>query len=279
MNAPAELHGGDVVNGYTRHPLSAVFPDMPADELVALKESIVDVGLREAITIYEGMVLDGWHRNRACAMADVAPLTKQFVEHDPVEFVLRKNSLRRSLTAGQKAMIAVNLANWREPGRPEEENSAMIAELNHDAETAKEIANKAGVSTRTVEMAKAAAKGGLAEKVVSGELSLAKAVKATKPERADSKQKPPTKLEREQQAHAATRKERDDLRERLDELVIDLEAYDVSELADEEQANEFKKLHRQIETYKAQLVQQQEKSVGLLSRAKAAEKRLRRYEP
>ena len=109
MNSVAKNIETETVNGYQRHELSAAWGDLPEDELQALADSIKSGGLLDPITLLDGKVLDGWNRNRACLIAGVTPQTREFVLTDPVEFVIRKNGLRRSLSAGQKAMIAVEI--------------------------------------------------------------------------------------------------------------------------------------------------------------------------
>lgn len=46
------------------HPLSLIFPQMPDGEFDELVASIQANGLRHPIVLYEGMVLDGRHRQR-----------------------------------------------------------------------------------------------------------------------------------------------------------------------------------------------------------------------
>lgn len=94
------------------HPAATIFPEMSAAEIDALALDIAAHGLRDPIVIYDGQVLDGRHRQRACAEAGVEP---RYVEWDgngtPEAFVLSKNLHRRHLSASQRAMIAARLAN------------------------------------------------------------------------------------------------------------------------------------------------------------------------
>ncbi len=48
-----------------QHPLSAAFPAMDADDFQSLKDSIENIGVQNPITLYDGMVIDGWHRYTA----------------------------------------------------------------------------------------------------------------------------------------------------------------------------------------------------------------------
>ena len=71
---------------YTQHPLSAAFPAMSDEDFQALKDDIEVNGQREPVMIFEGMVLDGWHRYRACIDLGLDPQQFTFPEgDDPVE--------------------------------------------------------------------------------------------------------------------------------------------------------------------------------------------------
>lgn len=89
------------------HPAAALFPLMEGAELDQLAADIRANGLREEIVLYEGLVLDGRNRLRACKLAAVKP---RFVEWDgdgsPLAFVLSRNLHRRHLAESQRAIIA-----------------------------------------------------------------------------------------------------------------------------------------------------------------------------
>lgn len=194
-----------------QHPLSAAFPAMPADELTALADDIRENGQREPGVIFEGRILDGWHRFQACQKAGIPfksfPLPSG---RDPLALVLSRNLHRRHLTGSQRAAAVVACSEWRERGKP---NSAPGAELG----TA-EMAKAADVGTRTIEHAKEAHKAGLGNAVRDGELSAKKAA-----EQANPKPKP-----------EPVRTVEDDLREQIATLKQALE--DVTETAETAEA-------------------------------------------
>jgi hypothetical protein len=91
------------------HPAAELFPIMSDDELFALAADIKANGLLQPLTMLGDVLLDGRNRMRACALAGVAPTTKQFTGDSPVAFVIAANLRRRDLTASQKACIAVEI--------------------------------------------------------------------------------------------------------------------------------------------------------------------------
>lgn len=102
------------------HPAAEAWPLLPDDELAELAASIAEIGLQDPITLDPaGRLLDGRNRLNACREVDVEP---EFVVYDgdPVPFILAKNSDRRHMTTGARAMAtAVNLrdAGHRKNGR------------------------------------------------------------------------------------------------------------------------------------------------------------------
>lgn len=156
---------------YTQHPLSAAFPAMAAEDFQALMDSITSLGVQNAITIYDGQVLDGWNRYSAATELGMECPTQDLPEWvDPVEFVKAQNKHRRHLNQGAWALVEVTLYEWKPAHRPN--NSAPGAELS---KTTSEIAASAGVSTRTVEQAKAVeskAVPAVKQAVLSGQTSL-----------------------------------------------------------------------------------------------------------
>ncbi|MCW5879703.1 MAG: hypothetical protein KIS91_02030 [Anaerolineae bacterium] len=162
-----------VVLQLTQHPLSAAFPAMSDDEFDSLAEDIRRNGQREAGITYQGAVLDGWHRYRACVQAGIGFQAREFDGEDPVAFVLSRNLHRRHLTASQRAAAVVRCSEWREVGRPG--NCAPGAQLTADA-----MADTAHVSRRTIVQAKAAQQAGLGDALVEGKVSAKQAAELAK---------------------------------------------------------------------------------------------------
>lgn len=160
-----------------QHPLSVAFPAVPEADFRALVEDILQNGQREAIVIYDEMVLDGWHRYRACSEIG-RPCTERGLPPglDPVAYVHSQNLHRRHLTASQRAAAVAATAEWANPGRPKgtsSENVAPGATLNF-------LAKSANVSERTIRQAKTAQVAGLGDAVRDGKISVKRAAEIAK---------------------------------------------------------------------------------------------------
>lgn len=180
---------------YERHPLSAAWPDMAADEYQDLKADIKANGLFHAVKLFEGKILDGWHRYRACQEVGAKAHYEKFDGDEAGATIYAKsaNGPRRNTTASQRALAYAEISKWAERGRPDK--SAPGADLS----TVHQTAQEARVSDRTMHQAKAVAEKGAAklkDAVRSGEVSIKKAaavVDLPKPEQLAAAKKQPEK--------------------------------------------------------------------------------------
>lgn len=162
-----------------RHPLSAAYPSMDESEFAALVADIKTHGLLEPGIVFDGKVLDGWHRYRACEQAGVKFVTQPFSGRDPVNFVRSRNDRRRHMNASQRAQAEVRLGEWLEHGhRKTESTSAPGSDVG--GRTTAEMAELAHVSARTIEQAKAAERAGLGDAVLGGKISAKKAAEVAR---------------------------------------------------------------------------------------------------
>lgn len=114
---------------YEFHEVASLFPLMSDEEFKTLVKDIKDNGLHESIYLYEGKIIDGRNRYKACHEAGVEP---RFCDWDGngclVHFVVSLNMNRRHLTASHKAAASIEIErrfaaeakkNQRmSPGRP-----------------------------------------------------------------------------------------------------------------------------------------------------------------
>jgi len=104
-----------------------IFPEAKDEDFKELLEDIRTNGFDESmpIIIYQGDILDGWNRWRACEMLAIKPATIDF-EHGDSEalaYTLRTNK-RRNMPSGQKAALAVEAEAIMEELRREAEREA-----------------------------------------------------------------------------------------------------------------------------------------------------------
>jgi hypothetical protein len=167
---PAGSYGGKQA-----HPLADAFPLMDGDAYQELKERIGRNGLIHPITIYEGKILDGRNRKRACQELGIACAEKEYRGDDPAGFVWDENVARRQMNASQIAMAAqaMETLGWGSNQfriRPVNGGEAPV-----EVSTRDEIARRTGASSTSMDRAKRVRSLGVPEvtkAVEAGELAL-----------------------------------------------------------------------------------------------------------
>jgi hypothetical protein len=166
---------------YVQHPLSAAFPPMTDGALMMLRDSIENIGVQNAVVIFEGKVIDGWHRYCVAREIGASCPTEQLpADVDPRAFVLAQNRARRHLNAGQMALVVTAVYDWVPAHRPVADKSLPGRDF---PKTACELADIAGVGVCTIERAKAVLRDGVPEvqaAVQSGEVSVKRAAEIAK---------------------------------------------------------------------------------------------------
>ena len=97
---------------YTYHPFADVFPLLEGDDFAKLLEDIREHGQREPVILYDGKILDGRNRYRACVELGIPPLfehSKASTDDEALRESVSRNLHRRHLTASQKAMVGADL--------------------------------------------------------------------------------------------------------------------------------------------------------------------------
>ena len=90
------------------HPFVALFPPMSDEEYASFREDIRKNGVREPICLYNGQIIDGRNRYRACCDLGITAPTREWGGNGSlVDFVVSANLYRRHLTTSQKAAVAV----------------------------------------------------------------------------------------------------------------------------------------------------------------------------
>jgi ParB-like chromosome segregation protein Spo0J len=136
------------------HPFALEIPVMLTDEYVDLVNDIKAHGLKQPLVLFEGQILDGRHRARACEDLKITPTTVNFTgtAAEAADLVASLNRHRRHLTFDQQQAF-------------DQKQTIIDAELQRDpTQSDRIIAAKAKASPTTVGKRRAKAEG-------AGELS------------------------------------------------------------------------------------------------------------
>lgn len=148
------------------HPLAEIFPAMSDSEFADLVSDIKANGLEESIVLFDGMILDGIHRYKACLELGIVPETKEYEGINPKAYVLSHNFTRRHLTTSAKAIIAGSLENcpW---GRSEKKDGNLHLTRTKAAEIFRISPRSIATASKIID-----ASPKLAKQVLNGEISL-----------------------------------------------------------------------------------------------------------
>src|SRR5437764_806061 len=91
------------------HEVANIFPMMADEEFTALVADIKTNGQLTPVWTYQGKIIDGRNRYKACMELGIEPQFKEWNgdEANLLSFVLSLNLQRRHLTSSQKAMLAI----------------------------------------------------------------------------------------------------------------------------------------------------------------------------
>lgn len=182
---------------YELHPLCTLFPRLSGAEFEALRDDIKANGLREPITLHEGMILDGGNRYRACIEAGVEPQFREFGGGNLVSFVLSANLHRRHMTSGQQAAIVSSAQDWAKAQTHGGRRRAADQGASLHLDSVQKRAAESGASLRTQKMADKVVRErpDLAKQVAQGEKTLPDAIEAITGKRPGSKAKEATRAD------------------------------------------------------------------------------------
>lgn len=133
---------------YEGHRLAEIFPLIVGKYFEALVADIKENGLREPIVLFEGKILDGRNRYKACLAAGVQPRFDEFDETtqgNPAAYVMSSNVHRRHLDEGSRAKLAARLVDMMT-----ESDIADVPKTHSSAKVVK-AAEALNVSPRSVE--------------------------------------------------------------------------------------------------------------------------------
>jgi hypothetical protein len=181
------------------HELSNLFPLLTGQEFDDLKVDIEKHGQHEPILTYQGQIIDGRNRYRACRELGIEPRLQEWDGNGSlVAFVLSLNLHRRHLTSSQRAAIAAELLPILEAEAKERQRAAggnrkkareakdrangalpvkVPEPLREDGEARQQAAQMTGTNARYVTLAKQIkeADAQLFEQVKAGEVHVMEA--------------------------------------------------------------------------------------------------------
>src|SRR5215471_3606298 len=94
------------------HPVAALFPSLEGADFDQFVADIREHGLREPIKTWNGVLIDGRNRERACKAAGIEPRHKEIKfadEYEAIAYIISENLHRRHLDTGQRAMLGEEL--------------------------------------------------------------------------------------------------------------------------------------------------------------------------
>src|SRR5258708_1494912 len=192
---------------FTFHPAADIFPLMSGTEFDELVGDIKANGLKEPVVLYDGKLLDGRNRARACNAAGIPVSMEEHQEGcarigDPFAYVVSKNFHRRHLTPEQKREALVKLV----AAQATKSDRTLAREAKVDHHQIARARRKAEATGTTVPVEKRIGKDGKARKQPAKkprEDDLERRVAADATKRAERKRKD---LERRAAARAVKRK-------------------------------------------------------------------------
>jgi hypothetical protein len=100
-------------NSLQEHECCSIFPLMEDEDLNRLAEDIREHGQRDPIKLYQGKIIDGRNRYRACEICGIMPQTKECGDAEigpsPLAYIVSANLHRCHLSESQRAMIGAEL--------------------------------------------------------------------------------------------------------------------------------------------------------------------------
>jgi len=156
------------------HEYANIYRMLPEDELQRLAEDIKAKGQLLPITSYEGKILDGRNRYRACEIAGIEPKVDEYTGDDPLSLIASLNDHRRHDTENERALVGARMANLKNGGAGRS-RPAIGAPMGAPIISIERAAELSGSSKRNIQRAKPIVQSGISElqdMVDSGEVSI-----------------------------------------------------------------------------------------------------------
>jgi hypothetical protein len=162
------------------HPAADLFPMMSPEEYEGLRDDIHQHGQREKIVLWQGLLIDGRNRLRACIELGIEPEHIALPEDaDPVAFVCSLNVHRRHLNTSQRASIAARLCSIPRGG--DRRSDDFKVQICTSIDEASDLMNVSPRTTKTAKKVQEKAKPEVVKKVEAGKMSVNAAAKTIDP--------------------------------------------------------------------------------------------------
>lgn len=156
---------------YLFHHISSYLPLLEDEEFDALVEDIREFGQVESAILYEGKILDGRNRYRACKKLGIDLIVREWKPSEatgitPLQFVISTNIMRRHLNKAQRSEIGLLLLEEEEKiaqkryeetvGRPKKSEIPIkqISDKERIPTSAKVVGKKVKVGAVSIQKAK-----------------------------------------------------------------------------------------------------------------------------
>lgn len=143
----------------TVHPFADAFPYVSEEETLELAQDIEANGLHHPIVLFENEILDGRNRLRALAKTNLTSVpVEEYLGDDPVGYIISLNLLRRQLSTGQKAVLALAAIPYYEERAKERMVAAHASPgefTGAEGDSRDLVAEKFGIGGQAVTRAKA----------------------------------------------------------------------------------------------------------------------------
>lgn len=168
-----------------------LIPPLTADEYAGLEASLLTEGCRDALVVWNDILVDGHNRYEICQKHGIAFQTvqKDFADRQAVlEWIIKNQFGRRNLPAYERARLALRLKPViAERAKEQQGNRTDICQISDKSpiDTKKELAKAAGVSHDTiakVEKIEAKAAPEVKEQLRTGEISINQAYQTVRRE-------------------------------------------------------------------------------------------------
>lgn len=146
------------------HEYANIYRMLNNSELEAMAKNITQHGQLLPITLYEGKILDGRNRYKACLIAGVEPRFEEYTGNDPLGHISALNDHRRHDDPTERAMVGERMASLVR-GVNQYNMGGPKGPCSKPAITLKRAAELAGTSKSQIKRVRKAKRDGIPELV------------------------------------------------------------------------------------------------------------------